>query len=286
MAICIRLDYNIAMLKVQFIRFAVFYLFLLYGCAGMHKVTPVNVTEESARNELYSAISVPAGKEFYINRRFTYVIAWNNIPVGRIMAESLDMKEYRGRKAYEVKLVTESNDFLSKIYRVEDKYVSYIDAVTMTSLRYEADRKEGKYRKHVIVEYDFENMRAVYTNLTDGSVKECEIETNVQDPLSAMCFFMTMPVRLNENIRLTVNLNEKNYRLSARVEDFEALKVGDMGIFPAFKIRPYAELDGSRVNRGRAWIYFSADNNRYPLYGVVRIPFGTVTATLTEVTAL
>ena len=220
---------------------------------------------------------------FPVRKRLTYLMAWNGIPVGSIIAESGDSIDYKGHDVYIMKLVTRSNKFLSKIYNVEDTYTSYVDARTMTSRRYEADRKEGNYRKHVIVEYDFSNMEAIYTNLTDGSVKTCAITENVQDPLSAICYFMTLPVSLGNKINITINLNEKNYELFAEVESLDCVKLPQLGLFPAFKIRPYAELKNKRVKKGKAWVYIAADMTKYPLYGVVLIPFGKVTATLKKV---
>jgi hypothetical protein len=200
--------------------------------------------------------------------------------VGRIIAENTGVVNYKGRDVYVVKLVTESNEFLSMIYRVEDTYISYVDVETMTSRRYEADRKEGSYRKHVVVEYDFEEMKAIYTNHTDGTVKTCSIEENVQDPLSAICYFMTLQVESGQEVNITVNLNEKNYRLFGRIGDERTIKVPHLGSVPAFKVRPYAEVKGKPVKKGKAWLYFSADKNKFPVYGVVVIPFGSVTARL------
>ena len=182
-----------------------------------------------------------------------------------------------------MRLVTESNAFLSKIYRVEDTYTSYVDVETNASLRYEADRKEGNYRKHVVVEYDAAAGEATYTSLTDGSVKKSKIENNVQDPLSAMSYFMTLPIEPGREVTLTVNLNEKNYHLLGVIEGIEAVKLRGFDALPAFKVRPRFELKGEKVEKGKAWLYFSADSNRYPLYGVVLIPFGRVTATLRSV---
>lgn len=207
-------------------------------------------------------------------------MAWNKIPVGRIIAWVGDIKKYRGNDVYIVTLKTESNKFLSKIYKVEDTYTTYIDVNTMTSRRYEADRKEGNYRKHVVVEYDFDEKKATYTNLTDGSVKYCETKEDVQDPLSAMCYFMTLPVSLNDEINITINLNEKNYELYGRVESLDVIRLRELGSFPAFRLRPYAVLRGERVKKGRGYMYFAASKKRYPLYGALWTPFGKVTATL------
>lgn len=230
-----------------------------------------------------SASSIPTMPQFYDQKRFIYLVAWNGIPVGQIIAQAGAIKKYKGRDVYVMTIVTKSNKFLSMIYRVEDIYTSYVDTQTMTSRRYEADRKEGHYRRHVVVEYDFENMEAISKCFTDGFVGTSPIEANVQDPVSAICYFMRLPVELNKEINMTVNLNDKNYQLFGKVEDAGKIRLSRLGSFPAFKIRPYAKLKGKRVKKGKAWMYFSRDAKRYPLYGVVLIPFGSITATLKKV---
>ena len=253
----------------------------LCGCAGTGRVVPINRARDISKEQALESIATPPRR--YTRRKFTFLMAWNNIPVGKITATAGDRKEYLGREVFVMRLVTESNAFLSKIYRVEDTYTSYVDVETNASLRYEADRKEGNYRKHVVVEYDAAAGEATYTSLTDGSVKKCKIENNVQDPLSAMSYFMTLPIEPGREVTLTVNLNEKNYHLLGVIEGIEAVKLRGFDALPAFKVRPRFELKGEKVEKGKAWLYFSADSNRYPLYGVVLIPFGRVTATLRSV---
>ncbi len=255
-------------------------IFLIEGCAGTGKVKPIE-QDSSLQNE--AVLNVMRQSKVPYKKRFTFLMAWNGIPVGSIVAEIPKIIEYKGRQAYLVKLVTESNKFLSKIYRVEDTYISYVDVKKVHSLYFEADRKEGRYRKHVIVEYDFDKDEAVYTNLTDGSVKTCRIEKNVQDPLSAVCYFMTLPVEIGQKLDITINLNEKNFNVFVQVEKFDLIKLPGFGELPAYKMRPHAELNGQEYRKGRGWIYVSANDDRYPLYGVVRIPFGKVTATLKSV---
>ena len=263
--------------------FFVFVLVILNlaGCAGTGTIKQVKEVRDVSETEALESMAARPGLPSGI--KLTYLMAWNGIPVGRVIAESGDIIKYKGKDVHVVTVVTESNKFLSKIYRIEDRYTSYVDTETITSRWYEADRKEGNYRKHLVVEYDFPNKEAVYTNLKDGSVKRCAIEDDVQDPLSAICYFMTMPVKPGQMIGITVNLNEKNYRLFGKVGSVEVIKLPREGARAAFRIRPYAKLGGRMVKKGRAWMYFSADEQRYPLYGVVLIPFGKVTATLLSV---
>ena len=125
-----------------------------YGCARTGAVRSLASAPEMPEAE--TPVEIQRPREFPTRKKLIFNMAWNRIPVGRIIAESGDIINYRGRDVYVVTLFTESNRFLSRIYRIEDTFTSYIDTVTMTSRRYEADRKEGTYRKHVIVEYDLE----------------------------------------------------------------------------------------------------------------------------------
>jgi len=225
-------------------------------------------------------------RSFHSGKRLVFRIAWNGIPVGYVTAESGDVFVYRNREVYTLKLVTESNKFLSTIYRVEDTFISYVATDTMSSMRYEADRKEGRYRKHVIVEYDFENMEAVYTSVTDGSIKRSPIYEDPHDLVSAICYFMTLPVRSGDSLDIVLNLNEKNYIVNVNAGEMKKIKVPALGVRDGLRVTPVAKLDGVEVAKGKAWAYVSADEDGYPLYGAVRIPFGTVTATLVRVESL
>jgi len=260
---------------------AVLAAFAVSGCVSTGNVKAFKDDQIAMKEE--AEISMAERHDLFRKRRFTYLMAWNGIPVGKIIAVIGDVVEYKGRDVHVVTIKTESNKYLSKIYRVEDIYTSYVDAETVTSRRYEADRKEGNYRKHLVVEYDFDRMKAVYTNLTDGSVKECAIRENVQDPVSAMCYFMTLPISVGDRLNITVNLNEKNYDLYGKVEKLDMIDLPDLGTFPAFRIRPYAEVGGKKYKRGSGYLYFTSDKERRPIYGVVWIPFGKVTATLRSV---
>lgn len=253
----------------------------LAGCASTGRVVSIQDVEDVSVKTVKQEMAQKT--EFYTNKRFTYLMAWNGVPVGQIVAESGQMIKYRGRDCYRVSVTTESNKFLSKIYRVEDVYISYIDSSNMSSMRFEADRREGTYRKHLIVEYDFKKLEAINMNLTDGSVKRSPIMKDVQDPVSAICRFMTLSLDPDETIKMIVNLNEKNYELYGDITELDVISLPELGEIPAFKLLPYARLEDKDVKKGRGWMYFGSGKRRYPLYGRVWIPFGRVTATLRKI---
>ncbi|MBF0494367.1 MAG: DUF3108 domain-containing protein, partial [Candidatus Omnitrophica bacterium] len=145
------------------------------------------------------------------------------------------------------------------------------------------DRKEGKYRKHLVVEYDMDKLKATYTNLTDGSVKTCDIDKVIHDPVSAMCYFMTVPVNVGDKLKMIINVSERNYELYGVIECIKELFISKIGKFNAYRVRPYALLNGEEFKKGHGYMYFDVSSRRYPLYGVIFIPFGRVTAVLESI---
>lgn len=220
--------------------------------------------------------------ELLSEQELVYHVAWNRIPVGSITARIKGPFEWEGREVYKAEVATHSNRFLSRIFRVEDVFTSYMDAEDFTSIRFEADRKEGSFRRHTVVTYDHEEGRSKTRNLTDGSVKYASIEPGAKDPLSAVCYFMQSAVSPGEDIEITVHLNEENYQVYVSIEPPDEIYLPPGRTELAFKVQPFAKLEGEPVEKGRAWIYLSADRRRIPLFGVARIPFGRVTATLVE----
>ena len=141
------------MLRTQFLILIVAASLCFASPAGAGGVEQVRRNDVKTKEEVTAALAVK--RDFIVNERLVFKIAWNGIPVGSVTAESKPGGEYKGYKVYDVRVRTDSNKFLSAVYRVEDLYISFVDVSDMTSRRFEADRKEGNYRKHVIVEYDF-----------------------------------------------------------------------------------------------------------------------------------
>ncbi|MBL7156937.1 MAG: DUF3108 domain-containing protein [Candidatus Omnitrophica bacterium] len=264
-------------------RIFVLLLLLLFaaGCARTAKIRRLAV-RDSAGEE----IAKPSAR-FTVGERFTYVAAWKGIHVGRVTATIEDLIRFKGYEVYKIVVVAKTSDFLSKLFKVEDTFISYMDKDKLISRGFEATIREGRYKKDLVVDYDFEKCVATFKNLRDGTVKTCPIEENVQDPISAAYFFRTIPVKVGDRIKLTVNLNEKNYEVFGNIEKSSITTVPAIGTFNAFLVRPYIKLKGKLERRGKAWGYFSQDEKRIGLYMVVKvleIPWiGEITATLERV---
>ncbi|MBN1354025.1 MAG: DUF3108 domain-containing protein [Candidatus Omnitrophica bacterium] len=251
---------------------------IVSGCASAVRIEYPHAGMETA---LQAARPEPS---FTVGEKATFVIAWKGIPVGRATAAVEELTKFKEYNVYKIAVTARTNEFLSKLFRVEDRFTSYVDRDTLTSRHFETIQREGRYKKDLVVDYDFEKGIAFYKNLRDNTVKTCPIEKDVQDPVSAAYYFRAMPQKLGDELRMVVNLNEENYEIIGCIEKKRVITIPVLGTFEAFLIKPYVKLGGKRQKRAKAWGYVSADERRLGLFGVIKvleIPWvGEITGTL------
>lgn len=260
--------------------------FLIGGCASSYVAKTADVFKTEAGEKIYSGqieIKAPPAK-LTLGEKLTYQVRWLGVPVGTIVASvAPELRQVNGRSAYEVKVVVQTNDFCSSIYKIEDEFVSYIDAETMTTLQHKVHRREGRYKKDAVTDFDQVNHTAYFENLLDKSKKSFKIREGAQDTLSACYYFRTL--KLGDRIKYYVVNNEQNYELFGAIEDKKFISIKELGNFESFFIQPYAkELKGDLVRKGKVSGYFSCDEKRLPLLAIVEAPlFTKVTATLSKI---
>lgn len=205
----------------------------------------------------------------------TFKVKWLGLNVGTIVARIDGIKSVAGRDAYKLVVTAKTNDLLSSIYPVNDRYVSYMDVERLCTLRHEVYRREGRYKKDAVTDFDQTNRKAYFMSLTDGSKKTVDIEPGVQDPVSAAYYFRLIPIELNKKIMIRIYNNEEVYELAGVADKVGPVKIPHMGKREAFHIQPYATLKGELVKKGKASGYFSSDPDRLPLAISVRAPLFT-----------
>lgn len=221
-----------------------------------------------------------ARRDLQVGERFVYDVFWNGIPVGEGSIEIKEMAEINGSEAYHIIAVAKSNDFLSKIYRVEDTLHSYIDKAKLCSLRFEKYQREGKYKADEVIIFDQKKHRGYYESLLNKSKKEFDIPARVQDLVSSFYYFRTLDVVPNSTIILDVNADEKNWKVHMDVLGTQELDIRRIGAYNVFCLEPKTPFKGVLARRGKTWVYFTADEKRVPVFIKIWVKFGYVTGIL------
>jgi len=219
-------------------------------------------------------------RRLVVGEELTFNVAWLGINVGTCVAKVKGIEAVAGRSAYVVELTARTNDILSKIYPVDDKYTSYIDKEKFITLKHAVHRREGRYKKDAVTIFDYTTNKAYFANSLDGSKKTFDIPGYCQDSLSAAYYFRMLDVKTGDEIEYKVVNNEQVYDIIGVVKNTARLKIRDK-VYDAFYVEPYAKLKGEKVRKGRAGCWFSCGPARIPVYGIVKAPlFTKVTAAL------
>ena len=283
-----RCKYKVQSTKYKVILSSHFLLFTFYFLLCTFFSGCSNLTYFTQREDLGSGrqavpftqeVKVP-GKKFRVGETLDYDVNWMGLNVGSGRLEVKEITPYQDRQVYHFVVSTRSNKFLSTFYPVEDEIHSYVDAETLIPYRFEKRQREGRYRAHEEMVYDQTNHKATYHSLLNNTTKEMEIPPDVQDSLSTLFHFRTLPVEIGKSVFIDVNADEKNWRLEVKVLKAGLLKLFGRKEVPALLVEPLAQFHGVFIRKGRMWIWFSLDEKRTPLYMKARVPFGIIEVVL------
>jgi hypothetical protein len=252
-------------------------VFLLSGCAITRRTASKKFLDEKGNviKQAEDIVILTPEQRLPEYEKLTFRIRWLGLHVGDVTLEIKGMQEVNGRSAYVLEAAFKSNAFLSAIYKINDRFVSYMDVEKLCSLRHEVYRSEGNYKKDAATDFDHENKKAHFKNYLDKSEKTFDIPSGVQDTLSACYYFMLLPLKEGDRIEYTVCNNEENYQLIGVVESKAFIKTVPFGEKQAFHVQPYARLKGEKVEKGNLRAYFGCDKRRLPLLGVLKGPVFT-----------
>jgi hypothetical protein len=222
----------------------------------------------------------PTLSSFPAHEKLVFRVKWLGITAGELVAEIQGLGKWRGRKAYRIEVKARTVGFCSKLYKISDHYVSYLDAEKFYTLRHEVHRREGHYKKDAVTDFDQKAHKAYFKSLTDGSVKTYPIPERTQDTITASYYSRFLPLEPGRRFDLRVANSEQNYDLYLQVKS--RLKRTIRGLSrDVYHFQPYARLKGKRVREGKVSGYITADKLREPVQVVIKAPiFTSLTATL------
>ena len=212
-----------------------------------------------------SIASVP----FAVGEELTYRATFGGIPAGTARMRVDGIEIVRGRPAYHVVF---SVDGGVPLFRVHDRYESWIDVETLASLRHRQQISEGRYHRTTL--YEIYPERAEYQKQGDS------VRASVSNPLDDGSFIYavrTAGVRVGETRRDDRYFRpDKNPVVLTGLRQ-ERVTVG-AGAFATTVVSPTIRTSGIFSDDGQAQVWFTDDENRYPVQ--VKAKFAKFSLTL------
>lgn len=174
---------------------------------------------------------------------------------------SAQLENYNGKPVYHAVGEGWSNSSYDWIFKVRDRYETYMDTSTLKPYRFIRNVHEGNYKKHENASFNHE-AKSVVTTTGVFKTPDC-----VQDIISAVYYARNIDFsqyKPNDKINLNVFLDDEIHNIYIRYIGKETIKTR-YGKFRAIKFKPFL-IKGTVFEGGeKMTVWVSDDANRLPL---------------------
>lgn len=185
---------------------------------------------------------------------------------------SVESTKLNNKPVYHVTGLGSSNPSYDWIFKVRDKYETFIDTATLKPYKFLRHVEEGKYRKNEAVIFNHNEKKAVSTRGT-FPINEC-----MQDVLSSIYYARNIDFtkyNIGDKIPFSMFLDDESHSLYIRYAGREVIKTR-YGKFNAIKFKPML-VKGTIFEGGELMsVWVSDDPNHIPLRIESPISVGSV----------
>ena len=207
---------------------------------------------------------------FGVGERMEYEVRFGRIRVGRAHMEVVALEHLRGRPAWHTAFWVQGGNFL---YRVNDVYESWIDAETLSSLRFVQELEEGG--RNTTRKFEIYPERSVFIQTNKKDPKEEQSVSNPLDDGSFLYFVRTIPLVVGQTYDFNRYFRPDRNPVRIKVLRKERVTVPG-GKFNAIVIQPVIKTKGIFSENGHAEIWLSDDDRRIILQLKSRLSFGSL----------
>ena len=185
---------------------------------------------------------------------------------------TVENSKLNNKPVYHVTGLGTSNPSYDWIFKVRDKYETFIDTSTLKPYKFLRHVEEGKYRKNEAVLFNHNEKKAVSTRGT-FPINEC-----MQDVLSSIYYARNIDFskyKIGDKIPFSMFLDDESHNLYIRYAGKEEIKTR-YGKFNAIKFKPML-VKGTIFEGGEMMtVWVSDDPNHIPLRIESPISVGSV----------
>jgi len=234
----------------------------------------------------FSAGSANEGDEFRSiennafkeGEKLTFKLNYGFVTAGIAIMQIPRIRRLSGRKVYHVMFEVNSVPSFDWIYKVRDRYETYLDVEGIFPWRFEQHIREGGYTRDFSAFFDQRKGKA---KTSEG---EYEIPEYVNDIVSAFYYSRVIDyseMKIDDTIHLQNFYKDKVYDLDVKYLGKETIEV-PAGEFDCIIIEPLVREGGLFKHEGNIIVWLSNDNLKIPVKIRTKIVIGHVEAMLSE----
>lgn len=207
---------------------------------------------------------------FGVGEKMEYDVKFGVLRVGNAHMEVVGLDNLRGRAAWHTAFYVRGGNFM---YRVNDVYESWMDAETLSSLRFVQELEEGG--KDTERHFEIYPERAIFVQTSKKPAKE---EASVSQPLddgSFLYFLRTIPLVVGQTYDFNRYFRPDRNPVRIKVLRREKVEV-PAGTFNAIVVQPVIKTKGIFSENGHAEVWLSDDERHIMLQLKSKLSFGSL----------
>ncbi len=215
---------------------------------------------------------------FTVGEKLTFDVKYGFVTAGVAVMEIPKIKRISGREVYQITFKVNSIPSFDPLYKVRDRYETYIDKEGIFPWRFEQHIREGGYSRDFSAFFD--NRRGI-AKTSEGTYK---IPLYVNDIISAFYYArLTDFSKMKEGdiFELQNFYKDKVYPLQIVFHGKETIDV-KAGTFRCIIVEPVIVKGGLFKTEGNIIIWLSDDQLRIPVKVKTKIIIGSIDAELTD----
>ncbi|MFI5263464.1 MAG: DUF3108 domain-containing protein [Candidatus Kapaibacterium sp.] len=244
------------------------FLFGANHSSGAQAIAPVKETTRNLPNTAFD-----------VGERLVFDINYGFVTAGHAVMVIPGYKYVAGKKSYEINTYAVSTDEFDNIFKVRDKYSSFVDVDGIYPHRFEQHVREGKYSKDYEAFFDQDELTAE----TDDGTKY-KIPQYVHDILSAFYYVRTLDLtqyHKGDKISLQNFYDGKTHPLDVIVLGRQRIEV-EAGTFDCIVVEPMVVEGGLFQNEGSIKVWLTNDANKMPVKVSTKVIVGSIDVSLTK----
>jgi hypothetical protein len=209
---------------------------------------------------------------FVPGERMVFQVYYGPLNAG-LVDTYLSLDTFRNRQVYYAEAVAKSTGLADVLYKIRDMYGGYFDPASLLPLKSIRDISEGDYKKHNIVEYNHDSLKAF-----SSESGEHEIPANIRDMVSAFYYIRTIEydtMKYDDIIKINTFFDDELFPFDMRFRGRETIRTRG-GKFNCIKLVPFVEPGRIFKDEDDMTIWFSDDANRVLIRGKFDLIVGSV----------
>lgn len=226
----------------------------------------------------------PESAQDFLSKKeeLTFKARYLGFTVGELSLINNGKHIQNGKELYSFELISKTQAFFAAIFKIKDRYISYMDPETLNVVRYEEYGPNGKELEST-VDFDYQNHQALYKNLKTGEARKIEIPDKMLDVLSGSYYLRSIAWSLGDMAEFNLYTDDKVYNFIGLLFSQTQINIPKHSQQNAYLLKPYMFIDNQQITKISTEVFFSTSGTQKPLQALLKTPSGNVSLMLTEV---